>query len=155
MTGADEKAHGWLHGSDEALAIAQRTLQEKTAEYLADVEAYRARILHLETLLGGFGIRPDRSSSSAPLVEAEDFDRAPPTVHVSMQAERDAAVEQTTTANLNALELSTANQELQRQMEVLRQNPFEAENQASRRDMEGLQHQLRDANKRLADYTSI
>ena len=45
-------------------------------------------------------------------------------VHVSMQAERDTAVEQATAANLNALELSTANQELQRQLEVLRQNPF-------------------------------
>ena len=72
-----------------------------------------------------------------------------------MQAERNAAVEQATAANLNALELSTANQELQRQLEVLRQNPFEAENQALRRDMEGLQYQVRDANERLADYTSI
>ena len=54
-----------------------------------------------------------------------------------MQAERDAAVEQATAANLNALELSAANQELQRELEVLRQNPFEAENQALRRDMEG------------------
>ena len=155
VTRADERAHGSLHGSDEALAIAQRTLQEKTTEYLADVEAYRARISHLETLLAGFEIRLDRSSSSAPLVEAEEIDRAPPTVHVSMQAEKDAAVEQATAANLNALELSTANQELQRQFEVLRQNPFEAENQALRRDMEGLQHQIRDANERLADYTSI
>ena len=154
MTGADERAHGWLHGLDEALAIAQRTLQEKIAEYLADVEAYRARISHLETLLAGFRIRPDGSSSSAPLVEVEEIDRAPPTVHVSMQAERDAAVEQATTANLNALELPTANQELQRQLVELRQNPFEAENQALQRDMEGLQHQLRDANERLVDYSS-
>ena len=154
VTRADERAHEWLHGSDEALAIAQHTLQEKTAEYLADVEAYRERISHLETLLAGFGIRPDGSSSSAPLIEAKEIDRAPPTVHVSMQAERNAAVEQATAANLNALELSTTNQELQRELEVLRQNPFEAENQALRRDMEGLQHQLRDANERLADYTS-
>ena len=44
---------------------------------------------------------------------------------------------------------------MQRQLEVLRQNPFEAENQALRRDMEGLQHQVRDSNERLADYTSI
>ena len=114
VTGADERAHGWLHGLDEALAIAQRTLQEKTAEYLVDVEAYRVRILYLETSLARFGIRPDGSSSSAPLVEAEDVDRARPTVHVSMQAERDVVVEQATAANLNALELSTANQELQR-----------------------------------------
>ena len=106
-------------------------LQEKTAKYLADVESYRARILHLETLLAGFEIRPDGSSSSAPIVEVEDVDRAPPTVHVSMEAERDAAVEQATPANLNNLELSTANQELLRQLEVLRQNPFEAENQVS------------------------
>ena len=155
VTWADERAHGSLHGSDEALAIAERTLQEKTAEYLADVEAYRAWISHLETLLAGFGIRPDGSSSSVPLVEAQEIDRAPPTVHFSMQAERDAAVEQVTAANLNALELSTANQELQRQLEVLRQNPFEAENQALRQDMEGLQHQVRDANECLADYTSI
>ena len=155
VTRADKRAHGSLHGSDEALAIAERTLQEKIAEYLADVEAYRARILHLETLLAGFGIRPDGSSSNAPLVEPKEIDRATPTVHVSMQAERDAAVEQTTVANLNALELSTANQELQRQLEVLRQNPFEAKNQTLRRDMEGLQHQVRDANERLADYTNI
>ena len=78
-------------------------------EYLADVEAYRARISHLETLLAGFGIRPNGSSSSAPLVEPEEIDRASPTVHVSMQAKRDAAVEQATVANLNALELSTTN----------------------------------------------
>ena len=155
VTTADERAHRSLHGSDKALAIAQRTLQEKTTEYLADVEAYRARISHLETLFTRFGIRPDGSSSSAPLVEAEEIDRAPPTVHVSMQAERDAAVEQATAANLNALELSAANQELQRQLEVLRQNPFEAENQALRRDMEGLQYQIRDANQHLADYISI
>ena len=94
----------------------------------------------METLLARFGIRLDGSSSNALLEEAEEIDRAPPTVHVSMQAERDAAVEQATAANLNALELSTANQELQRQLEALRQNPFEAENQALRRDMEGLQH---------------
>ena len=136
------------------MAITQRTLQEKTAEYLADVEAFRARILHLETLFARFGIRLDGSSSSAPLVEAEDIDRAPPTVHASMQTERDAAVEQATAANLNALELSTVNQELQRQLEVLRQNPFEVENQALRWRMEGLQHQLRDANQHLADYNS-
>ena len=154
VTGADERAHGWLHGSNEALAIAQRTLQEKTVEYLADVEAYRATILHLETLLTGFGIRPDGSSSSAPLIEAKDIDHAPLTVHVSMQAKKDAAVEQAIAANLNALELSTANQELQKQLEVLRQNPFEAENQALRREMEGLQHQLRDANQHLADYNN-
>ena len=114
VIGADKRAHGWLHGLDEALTIAQRTLQGKTAEYLADVEACRARISHLETLLAGFGIRPDGSSSSALLVEAEDVNRAPPTVHVYMQEERDAAVEQVTATNLNALELSTANQELQR-----------------------------------------
>ena len=110
----DKRAHRGLHGLDEALAIAQRTLEERTTEYLADVKAYKARILHLETLLAQFGIRPDGSSSSAPLIEAKDVDRAPLTVHVSIQAERDTAVEQATTANLNALELSTANQELQR-----------------------------------------
>ena len=120
-----------------------------------DVEAYRARILHLETLLARFGIRPDGSSSSAPLVEIEDIDCAPPTVHISMQATRDTAIEQATTAKLNALELSTANQELQRQLEVLKKNPFEAENQALRRDMEGLQHQLRDANQHLANYNTL
>ena len=151
----DKRAHGGLHGSVKALAIAQCTLEEKIVEYLADVEAYRARILHLKTLLAGFGpIRPDESSSSAPLVEVEEVDRAPPMVHVSIQVERDAAVEQATAANLNALELSTAYQELQRQLEVLRQNPFEAENQALRWDMEGLQNQLRDANQHLVDYNS-
>ena len=123
-------------------------------EYLADVEAYKARILHLETLLVGFGIRPDGSSSSALLIEVKDVDRAPPTVHVSVQAERDAVVEQATIASLNALELSTANQELQRQLEVLRQNPFEAKNQTLRQEMEELQHQLRDANQHLVDYNS-
>ena len=71
-----------------------------------------------------------------------------------MQAKRDAAVEQAIAANLNALELSIANQELQRQLEVLRQNPFEVENQALPQEMEGLQHQLRDANQHLADYNS-
>ena len=37
---------------------------------------------------------------------------------------------------------------------MLRQNPFEVENQALRRDMEGLQHQLRDANQYLTHYNS-
>ena len=137
VTGADKRAHGGLHGSDEALAIAQRTLEEKTIKYLADVDAYKARILYLESMRAGFGIRPDGSSSSAPLIEAEDVECAPPMVYISMQTERDTAVEQVTIANLNALELSTANQELQRQLEVLRQNPFEAENQALRQEMKG------------------
>ena len=75
-------------------------------------------------------------------------------VHVSVQAERDVVVEQATAANLNALKLSTANQELQRQLEVLRKNPFEAENQALRQEMEGLQYQLRDANQHPMDYNS-
>ena len=130
VTRADERAHGGLYGSNEALAIAQRPFEEKTVEYLADVEAYKARTFYLETLLARFGIRPDGSSSSAPLVQAEDVDHAPPIVYVSMQAKRDAVVEQETAANLNALQLSTANQDLQRQLEMLRQNPFEAENQA-------------------------
>ena len=38
VTGVDERVHGGLHGSDEALAIAQRTLKEKTAKYLAAIE---------------------------------------------------------------------------------------------------------------------
>ena len=38
-TEVDERAHGRLYGSDKAFAIAQRTLQEKTVEYLEDVEA--------------------------------------------------------------------------------------------------------------------
>ena len=109
VTEVDERAHGGLHRSDKALAIAQRTLEEKIAEYLVDVEAYRARILHLETLLVRFGIRPDGSSRSAPLIKAEDVDRAPPTILVFVEVERDAAIEQATAANLNALELSTAN----------------------------------------------
>ena len=65
------------------------------------MEAYRAKILHLETFLAGFGIRLDGSSSTASLIEAEDVDCAPPTIHVSMQAEKDAVVEQATIANLN------------------------------------------------------
>ena len=105
----EKRAHGGLHRSEEALAIAQRTLEEKIAEYLADAEAYKARILHLETLLAGFGIRPDGSSSTAPPIKAEDVDRAPLMVHVFVQAERDVVLEQATTANLNAFELSTTN----------------------------------------------
>ena len=50
--------------------------------------------------------------------------------------------------------LSIANQELQRQLEVLRQNPFEAKNQALRHEMEGLYDQLREANQHLVDYNS-
>ena len=130
VTGVDERAHEGQHRSDEALAIAQRMLKEKIVKYLADVEANKARISHLESMLMEFGIRPDGSSSNAPLLEAKNIDRAPPMVHASVQVERDAIVEQTTVANLHALELSTVNQELQRQLEVLRPNPFEAENQA-------------------------
>ena len=118
------------------------------------MEAYKARISHLESMLAEFKIRPDGSSSSAPLLKAEDIDLAPPMVHTSMQAETDAAIKQATVANLHALELSTANQELQRQLEVLTQNPFEAENQALRQEMKGLQHQLREENQHLADYNS-
>ena len=87
MTGADKKAHRGLHKSDKALAIAQCMLEEKTREYLADVEAYRARISHLKSMLAEFGIRPDGSSSIALLIKAEDINCAPPMVHVSVQAE--------------------------------------------------------------------
>ena len=41
-----------------------------------------------------FGIRADGSSSNAPFLEVEEFDCARQMVHVSVQAERDAAVEQ-------------------------------------------------------------
>ena len=118
--GVDERAHRVQHESDEALAIAQRMLKEKTTEYLADEAAYKARITHLE----------------------------------SMEAERDATVEQARVANLHALELSMANQELQSQLKVLRQNPFEAEIQALQQETEGLHDQLREANQHLADYNS-
>ena len=154
VTRADKRAHKELHRSDEALVITQRMLEEKITEYSVDVKASRARISHLESMLTKFGIRLDGSSSIALLTEAEDVDRAPPMVHVSMQAERDVIVEQATTANLQALQLSTANEELQRQLEVLRQNQSEVENQALRQEMEGLQHQLREANQHLADYNS-
>ena len=122
---------------NEALAIAQRMLEEKTTEYLADVKAYKARTSHLESMLAVSEIRPDGSSSSAPLLEAEDVDQAPLMVHTSVQAGKDAAVEQARATNLHALELSTTNKELQRELEVLRQNPFEAKNQALRQEMEG------------------
>ena len=105
-------------------------LKAKIAEYSADVEAYKTRISHLESMLAEFRINLDGSSSSAPLLEAKDVDHAPPMVHTFVQVERDAAIEQTTATNLHALELSIANQELQSQLEVLRKNPFEAENQA-------------------------
>ena len=68
-------------------------LEEKTVEYSADVEAYTVGISHLESMLVEFGIRSDGSSSSAPLLEAEDIDCALPMVHASIQAERDAVVE--------------------------------------------------------------
>ena len=58
VTGANERAHGGQHGSDEALAIAQYMYKEKIAEYSANVEAYKARISHLESMLAKFGIRP-------------------------------------------------------------------------------------------------
>ena len=77
VTRVDERAHGGKHGSDEEIAIAQRMLEERTAEYSADVEAYRARISHLESMLARFRIRLNGSLSSALLLEAEDVDRAP------------------------------------------------------------------------------
>ena len=127
-------------------------LEEKTAEYSTDVEACKVRISHLESMLAELKIRPDGSSNNALLLEAEDVDYAPPMVRVSVQVERDVVVEQVTAANLHALELLIANEELQRQLEVLRQNPFEVENQALQQEIEGLQHQLREANQHLADY---
>ena len=129
-------------------------LKEKTAKYLANVEAYKARISYLKFMLAEFGIRPDGSSNSAPLLEIEDINRVPPMVHAFVQVERDAAVEQVTAANLYALELSIANQKFQRQLEVLRQNSFEAENQALRQEIEGLQHQLHEASQHLVDYNN-
>ena len=111
---ADEVPHEVVTGSDKVLAIAQCMLEEKITEYSVDIEANKARTLYLESILVGFGMRPDGSSSSAPLLEAEDVDHALPMVHVFVQAEKDAAVEQATTANLQALQLSTVNEELQR-----------------------------------------
>ena len=116
--------------------------------------AYKAKISYLESRLAAFGIRVDGSSSNALFLEGEEFDRAPLMVHAFAQAERDASVEQVRVSNLHALELSTANQELQSELEVLRQNPFEAKNQALQQEMEGLYHQLYEANQHLADYNS-
>ena len=93
VTGVDERAHGGQHRSGKALAIAQCMLKKKTQEYLADVAAYKARISYLESTLTAFKIKVDGSSSNAPFLEAEEFDHAPPMVHASVQAERDAAVE--------------------------------------------------------------
>ena len=114
------------------MAIAQCMLKEKTQEYLVDVAAYKAKISCLESRLVAFGIRANGSSSNAPFLEVEEFDRVPPMVHASVQVERDVVVEQARVANLYALELSIANQELQSELKVLRQNPFEVENQALR-----------------------
>ena len=153
VTEVDERAHGRQHGSDKALAIAQCMLEEKTQEYLADVVAYKARISYLESRLAAFGIRVDGSSRNALFLEVEEFDRAPPMVHASVQAEKDVVVEEARVVNL-LLELSTVNQELQNELEVLRQNPFEAENQALQPEAEGLHHQLHEANQHLVDYNS-
>ena len=151
---ADERAQGRQHGSDKALAIAQRMLEEKTQEYLADVVAYKAKISYLKSTLAAFGIRADGSSSNALFLEAKEFDRAPPMVHTFVQVERDTTIEQAKVAKLHALELSTANQELQSELKVLRQNPFEIENQALQQETEGLYHQLHEANQYLADYNN-
>ena len=154
VTGADERTDGGQHRSDEALAIAQCMLEEKTQEYLADVAAYKAKISYLESMLAAFEIRVDGSSSNAPFLKAEEFDRAPLMVHAFLQVERNAAIKQARVANLYALELSTANQELESKLKVLRQNPFEAENQALRQEKEGLHYQLHEANQHLADYNN-
>ena len=88
VTGVDERAHGRQHGRqhglNKALDIAQCMLKEKIAEYSADVEAYKARISHLESMFAEFGIRPNESSSCAPLLEAEDVDCASQMVHASV-----------------------------------------------------------------------
>ena len=91
------------------MAIAQRMLEEKIQEYLVDVAAYKARFSYLESMLAAFGIRVDGSLSNALFLEVKKFDCAPLMVHASVQAERDAAVEQVRVANLHALELSIAN----------------------------------------------
>ena len=44
-------------------------------------------------MLTEFGIRSDGSSSTAPLIKAEDIDRVPLNIHIFMQAEKDAVVE--------------------------------------------------------------
>ena len=63
-----------------------------------------------------FGIIADGSSSNAPFLDAEEFDRAPSMVHAFVQVEKDATVEQAKIANLHPLELSIANQELQSEL---------------------------------------
>ena len=135
MTEVDKRAFGGLYGSDEALAIAQCMLEEKTQEYLVDVAAYKTRISDLESKLAILGVRADSSSSNVPILEAEEFDCAPLVVDTSLQIERDAAVEQARLAELYILELSTTDKNLQSELEVLMHNSFQAENHALRQEM--------------------
>ena len=73
---------------------------------------YKARILQLENQVASLRVRMDGSSTSASIATRDIYLQ-------SLQAEKDAAIEETNIVKSQALEMSTANQEMQGKMEAL------------------------------------
>ena len=92
--------------------MAGATLEELYKQHDEEVLRYKARISFVESRVGALMVREDGSSSSAPIVPRDEY------LH-SLQAQKDAAIEEARNAELCAMQISTTNQEMQVNVETL------------------------------------
>ena len=168
MTGPEEHLTGggvdMTGASDVALAAAQRMILELQNQHAADVAAYTARISILESRLAALGVREEEATEEARKAHVEK-DAAKEQARVAnvekdaaivwarnLEAEKEVAIEQARIADLYAWEVFTAKEDLEEELVVARQNPWEAENRDLRLKVEELHYQLDAANQLVADY---
>ena len=92
--------------------MAGATLEELYNQHDEEVVGYKARISFLESRIVALTVRDDNSSSSGSIVPRDEYLQ-------SLQVEKGAIVEEARNAKLHAMQISTANQEIQVTVEVL------------------------------------
>ena len=113
--------------------MAGATLEELYKQHDEEVLCYKARISFLESRVGALIVKEDGSSSSAPVVLRDEYLQ-------SLQAQKDAVVEEARNAELCATQISTANQEMQVTVGALQE------------EVDKLCYQLESANRLVAEY---
>ena len=111
MDGADLILIGANIGATE-VHRADATLEELYKQHDEEVLDYKARISFLESRVVALMVRRDDSSSSASIVQRDEYLQ-------SLQAQKDASVEEARNAKLCATQISIANQEMQLTVEAL------------------------------------
>ena len=81
-------------------------------QHVEELGDYKARILQLENQVASLRVKKDGSSTSASIATRDIYLQ-------SLQAEKDTAIEEANIAKSQALEVSTANQEMQGKIEAL------------------------------------